>query len=425
MTQRVEFHMPDVGEGIAEAEVLQWFAEVGDQVVTDQPMVQVETDKSIVEIPAPATGTLLVQCVPVGKVAKVEELLAVIGDPGALGDEPTGGASTTAAVEAPVPDRTDFATAPGVAGAAGSTVLGGVSDPAAPRKRPMASPRTRRLAVQRGIDLTAIEGTGPHGRILEADLDHPRQINGSPGATPTGASVARAGVSRANEVIELRGLRRSIARSMTEALSIPHVAEFREVDATNLLAAQRALKATFEAQGVRLSMFPLLLKIVMRALALQPSMNATYDVATETLTKYAGVHLGMATATNDGLIVPVIRDADTLTLMELAVEVERLAERARSRTATPQELTGGSFTVTNFGSFGTWLGNPVIRPPEVGIAGFGRITEKVIAVDGQAVVRPVLPIVVATDHRINDGAHLAGFVNAVAEAVAQPLLLLS
>ena len=425
MTQLVEFHMPDVGEGIAEAEVLQWFAEVGDVVVTDQPMVQVETDKSIVEIPAPATGTLLKQCVPVGKVAKVEALLAVIGDPGALGDVPTGPPSTPAAAEAPVPDRDGSSIAPSVAGATGPTVLAGASDPAAARKRPMASPRTRRLAVQRGIDLTAIEGTGPHGRILEADLDHPRQVNGSPAASSAAASAARAGVSRANEVVELRGLRRSIARSMTEALAIPHVTEFREVDATNLLAAQSALKPAFEAKGVRLSMFPLLLKVVMRALAIQPSMNATYDAATETLTKYAGVHLGMATATEDGLIVPVIRDADTLNLMELAVEVERLAERARRRTATPQELTGGSFTVTNFGSFGTWIGNPVIRPPEVGIAGFGRITEKVIAVDGQAVVRPVLPIVVATDHRINDGAHLAGFVNAVADAVAQPLLLLS
>lgn len=424
MTQLIEFHMPDVGEGIAEAEVLQWFAEVGDVVVADQPMVQVETDKSIVEIPAPATGTLLRQCISVGKVAKVEELLAVIGDPGALGDEPTGGATTNAAGEKPVPDRAALATAPSAAGATGPTAAG-VSDPAAARKRPIASPRTRRLAVERGIDLSAIEGTGPHGRILEADLDHPRQLSGSPGASAAAASAARAGVSRANEVVELRGLRRSIARSMTEALAIPHVTEFREVDATNLLAAQSALKPAFEAKGVRFSMFPLLLKVVMRALAIQPSMNATYDAATETLTKYAGVHLGMATATDDGLIVPVIRDADTLTLMELAVEVERLAVRARGRTATPQELTGGSFTVTNFGSFGTWIGNPVIRPPEVGIAGFGRITEKVIAVDGQAVVRPVLPIVVAMDHRINDGAHLAGFVNAVADAVAQPLLLLS
>jgi pyruvate dehydrogenase E2 component (dihydrolipoamide acetyltransferase) len=400
VTGLVEFAMPDVGEGIAQAEVLQWFVGVGDDVAADQPMVQVETDKSIVEIPSPATGTLLRQCVAVGQVAQVDEPLAVIGDPDALPPEP-----------AP-PDTSALAEATGVV----------TTTAPAQRKRPTASPRTRRLAAQRGIDLGSILGTGPHGRILEADLENRRSPTAEAGPRKATASSDR---SRADEVVELRGLRRSIARSMTEALRIPHVTEFREVDATNLLAAREALRPSFEARDIRLSMFPLLLKVVTRALALQPSMNATYDAETETLTRHAGVHLGMATATDDGLIVPVVRDADLLTLTELAAEVERLAERARNRTATPAELTGGSFTVTNFGSFGTWLGNPVIRPPEVGIAGFGRITDKVVAVGGQAVVRPVLPIVVATDHRINDGAHLAEFVNAVADAVAQPLLLLS
>lgn len=419
MSQLVEFRMPDVGEGIAEAEVLEWFAEVGDTVEADGPLCEVETDKSIVQIPAPATGTLLKRCVEAGKWAVVGELLVVIGDAGALP------AATESAPAAATADTNAEIPAPALVGAINGAHAS-ASIPASPRKRPMASPRTRRLAVQRGIDLTAIVGTGPHGRILETDLDSPIAFNGAAAATLSAAApTSRATVARTNEVIELRGLRRSIAGSMTKALTIPHVTEFREVDATNLLAARSALKPSFEAQGIRLSVFPLLLKAVMRALAIQPSMNATYDAGTETLTKHAGVHLGMATATDDGLIVPVIGDADLLSLTDLTQEVERLADRARTRTATPEELTGGSFTVTNFGSFGTWMGTPVIRPPEVGIAGFGRITEKVIAVDGQAVVRPVLPIVVATDHRINDGAHLAEFVNAVADAVAQPLLLLS
>lgn len=413
MTEIVEFRMPDVGEGIAEAEVLQWFAEVGDTVTVDEPMVEVETDKSIVEIPAPATGTLLKQAVAVGKVARVEKLLAIIGDPGALSEDATEGPAEEPSGGAPV------GTAITTAEVSSAAALAGTSAPSGPRRHPMASPRTRRLAVQRGIDLTDLAGSGPHGRILEVDLDN------APSTGASDAPAARAGVARTDEVIELRGLRRSIARSMTEALTIPHVTEFREVDATNLLAARAALKPSFEANGMRLSVLPLLLKAVMRALAIQPSMNATFDASTETLTKHAAVHLGMATATDDGLIVPVIRDADLLDLAELTSEVERLAERARTRTATPGELTGGSFTVTNFGSFGTWMGNPVIRPPEVGIAGFGRIADRVIAVDGEAVVRPVLPMVVATDHRINDGAHLAAFVNAVADAVAQPLLLLS
>lgn len=412
MTQLVEFHMPDVGEGIAEAEVLEWLVEVGDHITADQPIVQVETDKSVVDIPAPVTGTLLKQAVPGGKFVKVEELLAIIGDPGALPEEPEVSATDTHAGGAPV------------AGSAGNdeATLVIASEPTAPRKRPMASPRTRRLARQRNVDLATVVGTGPHGRILESDLASSAP---SRATTPAAASANRTTTDRTDEVIELRGLRRSIAQSMTEALTIPHVTEFREVDASNILAARAALRPAFEANGLRLSVFPLLLKAVIRALEIVPSMNATYEATAETLTKHAGVHLGVATATDDGLIVPVVRDADLLNLTDLSQEVERLAGRARTRSATPEELTGGSFTVTNFGSFGAWLGNPVIRPPEVGIAGFGRITEKVIAVDGQALVRPVLPIVVATDHRINDGAHLAGFVNALADAVAQPLLLLS
>lgn len=412
MTQLVEFHMPDVGEGIAEAEVLEWLVEVGDHITADQPIVQVETDKSVVDIPAPVTGTLLKQAVPGGKFVKVEELLAIIGDPGALPEEPEVSATDTHAGGAPV------------AGSAGNdeATLVIASEPTAPRKRPMASPRTRRLARQRNVDLATVVGTGPHGRILESDLASSAP---SRATTPAAAPANRTTTDRTDEVIELRGLRRSIAQSMTEALTIPHVTEFREVDASNILAARAALRPAFEANGLRLSVFPLLLKAVIRALEIVPSMNATYEATAETLTKHAGVHLGVATATDDGLIVPVVRDADLLNLTDLSQEVERLAGRARTRSATPEELTGGSFTVTNFGSFGAWLGNPVIRPPEVGIAGFGRITEKVIAVDGQALVRPVLPIVVATDHRINDGAHLAGFVNALADAVAQPLLLLS
>lgn len=412
MTQLVEFHMPDVGEGIAEAEVLEWLVEVGDHITADQPIVQVETDKSVVDIPAPVTGTLLKQAVPGGKFVKVEELLAIIGDPGALPEEPEVSATDTHAGGAPV------------AGSAGNdeATLVIASEPTAPRKRPMASPRTRRLARQRNVDLATVVGTGPHGRILESDLASSAP---SRATTPAAAPANRTTTDRTDEVIELRGLRRSIAQSMTEALTIPHVTEFREVDASNILAARAALRPAFEANGLRLSVFPLLLKAVIRALEIVPSMNATYEATAKTLTKHAGVHLGVATATDDGLIVPVVRDADLLNLTDLSQEVERLAGRARTRSATPEELTGGSFTVTNFGSFGAWLGNPVIRPPEVGIAGFGRITEKVIAVDGQAVVRPVLPIVVAADHRINDGAHLAGFVNALADAVAQPLLLLS
>lgn len=210
---------------------------------------------------------------------------------------------------------------------------------------------------------------------------------------------------------------------MTEALQIPHVTEFREIDATGLLEAHAVLRPRFEETGLRLSLLPLLVKACTWALARHPSLNATFDAEASRITQHRSVHLGIATATDDGLMVPVLRDSDELSLRETAAGIERLVHLARTRTAAPQHLSGGTFTLTNFGSFGTWLGTPIIRPPEVAIAGFGRVEEKVIAVDGAPVVRPVLPIVVACDHRINDGAHLAGLVSDLAAALRQPLLL--
>lgn len=399
MSGSVEFRMPDVGEGIAEAEVLSWSVAEGQHVDADDPLCQVETDKSIVELPAPVAGTIGTLHVEPGTVATVGTLLVEIVADQAQQPAPSGASPETDHVsQAPGPERR----------------------PVTAGRRPMASPRTRRIAVQRGIDLAGVVGSGPHGRILEADLDRPA----APVADRAPASSAPAFPGRADEVVPLTGLRRSTARSMTQALTIPHVTEFREIDATRLIAARDALRPSFEARGARLSILPLLLASVARALRAHPSMNATYDADTETLTRRGGVHLGVATATTDGLLVPVVRDADLLTLAQLVDQVDRLTQQARDRTVAPGDLADGSCTVTNFGSFGAWLGTPIIRPPEVAIVGFGRVTDKVVAVDGQPVVRPVLPLVAATDHRVNDGAHLAGFLDSVAAAAAEPLLLL-
>lgn len=420
----IRFTMPDVGEGIAQAEIIEWFVEVGDDIAEHDPLCSVETDKSLVEIPAPVTGTITERGAEVGSVVPVGGLLAIIAS---AQSEPTTGPSLSGAA-----DLTPNAPS-GVAG--GATGGGSTATRSPIGRRPLASPRTRRLAVQRGIDLTHLVGTGPHGRILESDLDsEPQASSPSAAATlPEQDSISRSvgggtGVPltrRPDDVIELRGLRRSIAQSMTQALTIPHVIEFREIDATGLLAAHTALRSTFEKQGLRFSLFPLLLKAAVRSLQAHPSMNATFDAERGTVTRHGTIHLGMATSTDDGLIVPVIRDADQLPLGALAATADRLADAARRRTANPQELSGGTCTVTNFGSFGTWLGTPIIRPPEVGIIGFGRITERVIPVDGAPAVRPVLPVVVATDHRVHDGSHLAAFMGTLTEALIEPILLLA
>jgi pyruvate/2-oxoglutarate dehydrogenase complex dihydrolipoamide acyltransferase (E2) component len=207
---------------------------------------------------------------------------------------------------------------------------------------------------------------------------------------------------------------------MSEALRIPHITEFKEIDATALTAMRSELAPQFEKEGIKFSVTPLLMRACVLALHNHPSFNARFDSEMGEIRQYDDINLGFATATDDGLIVPVMRKANDFTVSMLAKQTEQLAELAKTRKATSDQLGGGTFTVTNFGSFGTWLGTPIIRPPEVAIAGFGRIAEKVIPVDGVPAVRMVLPIVVAADHRINDGAHLGAFVSDIAKLLLNP-----
>jgi pyruvate dehydrogenase E2 component (dihydrolipoamide acetyltransferase) len=283
--------------------------------------------------------------------------------------------------------------------------------------RPLASPSTRKLAASLGVDLDAIVGSGPNGRITSDDVTNAK--SGANTAAPThdnSPTIAQAGIT----LIQLRGLRRQIATSMSEALRIPHITEFKEIDATALMALRSELAPQFEKEGIKFSVTPLLMRACVIALQNHPTFNARFDSEMGEIRQYDDINLGFATATDDGLIVPVMRKANDFTVAMLAKETEQLAELAKTRKATSDQLGGGTFTVTNFGSFGTWLGTPIIRPPEVAIAGFGRIAEKVIPVDGVPAVRMVLPIVVAADHRINDGAHLGAFVSDIAKLLLNP-----
>jgi pyruvate/2-oxoglutarate dehydrogenase complex dihydrolipoamide acyltransferase (E2) component len=286
--------------------------------------------------------------------------------------------------------------------------------------RPLASPSTRKLAVSLGVSLEAVTGSGPNGRITDEDVTNAK--SGSNAATVSqdvGPSTSQAdgdGIT----LIQLRGLRRQIASSMSEALRIPHITEFKEIDATTLMALRSELAPQFEKEGIKFSVTPLLMRACVLALQNHPTFNARFDAEMGEVRQYDDINLGFATATDDGLIVPVMRKANDFTVSMLAKQTDQLAELAKTRKATSDQLGGGTFTVTNFGSFGTWLGTPIIRPPEVAIAGFGRIAEKVIPVDGVPAVRMVLPIVVAADHRINDGAHLGAFVSDIAKLLLNP-----
>lgn len=409
MSQIVDYKLADVGEGIAEAEVIEWLVAVGDEVREDQPVIVVETDKSQIEIPAPVSGKVIELCAVAGDVLAVGSSLMKIEASGEVSNDISAHASPATPVPIPVTtsEKSDSPSAPGAR---------------ATNVRPLASPSTRRLAASLGVALENVLGSGPNGQITAEDVQA-ATTNATASQTSTqkvAPTVSEPGVT----VIPLRGLRRQIAASMSQALTIPHILEFKEIDATALLALRGDLMKDFEAQGQKLSVTPFLMRACVLALAKHETFNARFDSQAAEIQQFENVNLGFATATEDGLIVPVIQNAQNLSVKELSQETDNLVALAKSRKASLEQLSGGTFTLTNFGSFGTWLGTPIIHAPEVAIAGFGRITEKVLAVDGIPTVRMVLPIVVAADHRVNDGAHLGAFVSEIAELLLRPLSLL-
>jgi pyruvate dehydrogenase E2 component (dihydrolipoamide acetyltransferase) len=447
----VQFRLPDIGEGIDAAEILEWRVGVGDRVREHQELVEVQTDKAIVVIPCSADGVVTELCAPVGERLAVGQVLAVIepdGGGGAAAAQPA--ATLASAPEAPVP----AATAPPPAPA-----------PAAPARaaaRPLAAPATRRRARELGVDLASVSGSGPQGRILREDVE--RAAVSAPadgaavsapadGAAPAGEAAAppadpaapeaaiappsapsvparpAAEPARPGEVVPLRGVRRAIAETLTRAWrEIPHITDYRELDATRLLEAREALRRRAGERGREdlaraLTPTPLIAAAAVRALAGHPYVNASVDMEREEITLHRHVNLGVATATPDGLLVPVVPDADRRSLGELALEIAALTGAARQRRLQPAQLRGATFTVNNFGGLGVWLGTPIIQPPQVANLGVGAIRDRVVPVDGEPRVRPVCALSVSGDHRVLDGDTLGAFVSQVVELLEQPLLI--
>ena len=408
-----EFRLPDVFEGTAEAEIVEWKVAVGDEVREDQPLVDVETDKAVVTIPCPTDGVVLRLIGEPGEMLSVGALLAVFGDRSeSEGDE-------AVAARDGVGQRA--ALAPPTAAA---------SVAAAAARRPLASPAVRRLARKRGVDLGELAGSGPAGRIVRDDVLAPGAAPASTGPDAE-APVEPPRAPREDEVVPLRGLRRTIARNMTESWqTVPHIVDFREVDAGALIAARRDLRARAEASDDEelarvLTMMPLLAKIAATAARHHPGVNSSVDMEREEITRHGAVHLSIATSTPEGLLVPVVRDADRKSVPAIAREIAALSEAARARRLDREQLTGGTLTVNNYGSLGSPLSTPIIPPGQSANLGFGRMQERPVVRDGEVVARPVLGLSCSGDHRVLDGADLAAFVNDVCAAIENPILLLS
>jgi len=392
----VEFRLPDLGEGLEEAEVVEWLVGEGAVVARDQPIVAVSTDKAVVELPAPMAGRVTRRVGAAGDRIRVGEVVAVIEE--------------VAAVAVPA-----------------------AAAPAPPALRPRAAPAVRRLAVELGVDLQTVAATGPGGRIVADDVR--RAANGgaapapvAPPPAPTAASAApvAAGVGQAPPGRHpLTGIRRRTAEVVAGAWSsIPHIANMDEVDATELLEARTRLRRAAGEHGELIGVMPLLVMAVARTLRRFPLVNAHLDSAAGEVEVHAAVHIGLAVASADGLVVPVVREVERRGLLDLATEIERLVTAARSRRLRHTELEGATCTVTNFGSLGGRFSIPIIRPPEVAIFGFGAIAPRPLVVDGQVVARPTLPYVVAVDHRVLDGDAVCAVSAALAQTLGDPLSLL-
>ena len=402
--------MPDIGEGIAEVELVAWYVKVGDLVTEDQILADVMTDKATVEIPSPVAGKVLLLGGAVGQVMAVGSDLIQIevqgtGTPAAkavavaptIAPEPAVAKVAAPATTAPPPAQREATAAPATVHARASG------------DKPIASPAVRRRAWDLGIELQFVPGTGMAGRITQQDLDAYAARAGQ--ATGMVQADQRYAQRSAEEAIPVIGLRRKIAQKMQEAKRrIPHFTYVEEIDVTELEALRTRLNAKYGKDRPRLTLLPFLVRAVVLAVREFPQVNARYDDEAAVVTRHQAVHLGMATQTDGGLMVPVMRHAETLDLWACAAELMRLSDAARTGKATREELTGSTITITSLGALGGIVSTPVINHPEVAIVGVNRMVERPMIRHGAVVARQMMNLSSSFDHRVVDGMHGAEFV---------------
>jgi pyruvate dehydrogenase E2 component (dihydrolipoamide acetyltransferase) len=437
------FNLPDLGEGLTEGEVIHWLVAEGDEVALNQPLVEIETAKAAVEVPSPVAGTVVRLHAPEGETVDVGSPLATFAVGGSNGaGAPAGAAEGAAATDGPGPHGTLVGPGPRAEGRrrrlavahaeTGNNVARGGAEPVTPvAERPLATPPVRKFARDQGVDLHLLTGTGKDGRITRSDVEAALEAGPSP-AAPAAPAAPMAPVTRMRDRdrgerrIPVKGIRKAIAAQMVASVSeIPHVTEFLTVDATAMLALKDRLRALPEAAGVRVTPLAVVAKALAVAARLHPLMNASWreDAAGAEIVTRDWVHLGIATDTEQGLVVPVIRDADQLGLLDLAGEISRMTELARTRKASPADLTGSTITVTNVGGFGVETGTPIINRPECAIVATGVIAPRPWVVDGELAVRSLMTMSVSFDHRIVDGAEAARFLTRLRDLLEDPALI--
>ena len=411
------FKLPDIGEGVVEGEVVQWHVAAGDEVTEDDPIVDVMTDKATVTIPSPITGVVSSLNGDVGEMVAVGSALVEfdsdaaavsISEPGPSVESEAEPEPSSEPEPAPAPEPVPLAPEPSAA-------------PVASSGKVLASPAIRRRAREAGVDLSQVRGSGPAGRVRHADLDAYIAADGAvSGAAPSAYSTKRTGVTE----VKVVGLRRKIAEQMTiSKRTIPHFSYFEEADVTELETLRQMLNASRDESQPKLTYLPFIMLALSKIMPDHPECNAHYDDQGGVVSRHDAVHIGIATQTERGLYVPVVKHVEAMDAWQAAAELQRVAGAARGGTASLDDLTGSTFTITSLGRDGGLGATPIINHPEVAILGIHKARDMPVAKDGQVVVRRIMNLSSSFDHRVVDGADGAALVQHLRRMLEHPALI--
>ncbi|GIP19900.1 dihydrolipoamide acetyltransferase family protein [Paenibacillus sp. J22TS3] len=420
---KFEYRFPELGEGLHEGEIIKMHIKPGDKVTDDDIIMEVQNDKAVVEVPCPVNGTVQEVFGKDGAIFRVGDVVAIIDAEGEVpeqegapeqhgsqeADAAKGGADTKSS---PASDSPSEAKQGDAAGAPA---------PAAPNKEVLATPSVRKFAREQGIDLTQVTGTGNAGKITREDVEAFKNGGGA-AAAPAAASAGAAHLEE--ERVPFKGIRKAISNAMVKsAYTAPHVTIMDEVDVTELVAFRTRMKPIAEKKGTKVTYLPFIVKALVAASRQFPALNASIDEENNEIVYKKHYDIGIATDTDNGLIVPVIKDADRKSIWMIADAIRDLAARGREGKLSPAEMKGSTISITNIGSAGGMFFTPIINYPEVAILGTGRISEKPVVKNGEIVVAPVMALSLSFDHRLIDGATAQNFMNYIKSLLANPELL--
>jgi len=418
-----EFKFPDVGEGIEEGEVKNWLIKEGDNVNEDQALVEVETDKAVVELPSPYTGTVAKLHFNEGDVVKVGEVLVTIAEPGEevkIQEKKPAAVAVVGELEEAPPEEEEVKVEKPAVKAKVAEV---------PKKKILATPALRKVAKELGVDLALVEGTGPEGRITKEDV---KEFSKKPKVEekPVAIKITRkAGLTYDMyghiQRVPFKGIRRATAKKMTESWAkVPHVTHADEADVTELVKIRQKEKAKALEKGIKLTYLPFIVKAVIVALKEHPYVNSSIDEETQEIVLKQYYNIGIAVDTEEGLMVPVVKIADKKSVLKIAEEIQNLAELASTRKIDLADLKGGTFTITNIGVIGGTYATPIVNYPEAAILGVGKIHDKPVVKDGEIVVRKIMGLSLSFNHNIFDGAEAARFMNYFIKNLEDPFWML-